>query len=205
MKAFLFCICILWGSLVYAQEYKNPVVQFLLKRGYTFPDSIKQSQLPDSLHKWPDTVFYNTTYRSRLLGSPTIPLSFSRLELVDGKYQLSPTISIGYGYAWFFGTFLFSETDEILVKPKVFFGPIADIALQNNFDFKKLAGVFAGGFIGFGGFNLFGGYDFLANSPSFGIGSRIDIYTIYPKSLKPFGRVKPVRRHKRSSPPVEIE
>jgi hypothetical protein len=204
MKVLLYCICFLWISMCAAQEYKNPVVQFLQKRGYSFSDSVRKS-VPDSLRKWPDTVFYNTTYRPKLLGSPTIPVSFSRLELKDGKYQLSPTISLGYGYAWFFGNFIFTETDEIMVKPTFFFGAIGDIALQNNFDLKKLAGIFAGGFIGFGGFSLFGGYDFLANSPSFGIGSRIDIYTIYPKSLKPFGRVKPVRKHKRSAPPVEIE
>jgi hypothetical protein len=205
MKVLLFTLCLFCIINVSAQENKNPVVQFLLKRGYTFPDSVRQSELPDSLRKWPDTVFYNTTYKSKLLGTPTIPFSFSRLELVDGKYQLSPTISLGYGYAWFFGKFIFTETDKVLVEPTFFFGAIGDIALQSDLNFKKLAGIFAGGFIGFGGISLFAGYDFLASSPSFGIGSRIDIYTIYPKSLKPFGHVKAVRKHKRSAPPVELE
>jgi hypothetical protein len=205
MKIFLFIICSLLFISANAQQEKSPIVQFLLKRGYTFPDSIRQSHLPDSLKKWPDTVYYNTTYRSRLLGTPTLPFSFSRLELVDGKYQLSPTISIGYGYAWFLGKFIFNENDKITVDPTFFFGLIGDVALQNDFTFKKLAGIFAGGFIGFGSFSLFGGYDFLASSPSFGIGSRIDIYTIYPKSLKPIGRVKPIRKHKRSSPRIENE
>src|SRR4051812_42996045 len=103
MKRLVFIAIILWSACAFAQEEKNPVVEFLTKRGYTFPDSNKVNTQPDSLKKWPDTVYYNTTYKSKLLGTPTIPISFSRLELVDGKYVLSPTISIGYGYAWFRG------------------------------------------------------------------------------------------------------
>src|SRR5437016_5086046 len=102
MRNFLpaLCLFLLIYTFAYAQEEKSPTVQFLDKRGYIFPPGANHN-LPDSLKKWPDTLYYNTAYTSRLLGSPTIPISFSRLEIVNGKYQLSPTISLGYGYAWF--------------------------------------------------------------------------------------------------------
>jgi len=205
MKILLFIAALLFTVSVFAQEEKNPVVEFLKKRGYTFPDSTKLTTTPDTLKQWPDTVFYNTTYKSKLLGSPTIPVSFSRLELVDGKYILSPTISIGYGYAWFKGKFIFNESDKITVDPTLFFGLVGDVSLNNNFDFKKLAGFFIGSFVGFGNFSLFEGYDFIANSPSIGIGGRIDLYTIYPKSLRPYGKVRETWKHKKSSPPIENE
>jgi len=184
---------------------KSPIVQFLLKRGYTFPDSIRQTQLPDSLRKWPDSVYYNTVYRAKLLGSPTIPISFSRIEYNNGKYEVSPTISIGYGYTWFWGDFILNENDKISVDPKFFFGLIADVAIQNDFNFKKPAGFFTGGFVGFGAFSLFFGYDLISISPAVGLGGRVDLYTIKQKALKPFGRVYPVRKHKRIAPRVENE
>jgi hypothetical protein len=204
MKIFLIALSVLFSLNCYAQEEKSPIVQFLIKRGYVFPDSVNQEER-SVLTQWPGRLYYNTTYKSFLLGSPTIPISFSRLERIDGKYQLSPTISIGYGYTWFFGKFIFNENDKITVDPTFFFGTIADVALQSDFTFKKLAGIFAGGFIGFGGFSFFGGYDFIVGSPTFGVGGRVDLYTIYPKSLKPIGKVYEVRKPKRSSPEIEYE
>ena len=167
-----------------------------------FPDSSAQKKFPDSLQKWPDTLYYNTVYVPRLSGSPTIPISFSRIEYTDGKYQVSPTISIGYGYTWFTGDFIFNENDKILINPKLFFGLVADVGLQSDFSFKKLAGVFAGGFIGFGSFSLFAGYDFISQSPSIGLGGRIDLFTVKQNYLKPFGKVRELRRHKSAAPVI---
>jgi len=153
MKQNLFFFFLLFqiftGAAQKGEEEKSPTAQFLLKRGYIFPDSIP---VPDRrlIKKWPDTLFYNTTYVSKLLGSPTVPISFSRIEYVDGKYQVSPTISLGLGYTWFTGHFIFNENDKITIDPKLFFGLVGDVGLQNDFSFNKLAGIFAGGFIGFG-------------------------------------------------------
>jgi hypothetical protein len=137
-----------------------------------------------------------------VLGSPTIPISFSKIEYVDGGYEVSPSISIGYGYTWFTGDFIFNENDKITIDPKFFFGVIGDLGLQNNFSLKKLASIFAGGFIGFGAFSLFMGYDFISNSPSIGLGGRIDLFTVNQKFMKPIGKVREVRKHKSIAPPV---
>jgi len=203
---FLLVIIEMSAGHVNAQpEDKSPIVQFLIKRGYTFPDSIRQSSLPDSLQKWPDTVFYNTVYKARLLGSPTIPFSFSRIEYVNGNYQVTPTLSIGYGYTWFTGDFILNENDKITVDPGFFFGLVSDIAVQNNFQLNKLTGWFAGGFIGFSSFSLFFGYDFISTSAAIGIGGRIDLYTIRQIALHPVGRVREERKHKHIAVPVENE
>ena len=158
---------------------------FLNKRGYTFTDSNTINTRVDSLQKWPDTIYYNTSYRATLLGSPTIPISFSKIELVDGKYQVTPTVSIGYGYTWFTGKFIFNENDKITIDPVFFFGLIADIGLQNDFRLNKLTSIFTGGFIGFGAFSLFGGYDYMTQSPSIGLGGRIDLFTARPLHENP--------------------
>ncbi len=187
------------------REEKSPIYQFLVKRGYTFPDEKKKFGDADSLDKWPDTLYYNTVYRAKLLGSPTIPISFSRIEMIDGKYEVSPTLSIGYGYTWFFGDFIFNENDKITVDPGFFFGLVADVALQNDFSFNKLAGFFAGGFIGFGNFSLFGGYDVVTRSAALGLGGRIDLYTMNQKALHPIGKVREARKHKRIATPIGNE
>lgn len=204
MKAnfFLLATLILYSAGLKAQEEKSPTAQYLQKWGYIFPDS---SISNDTINKWPDTLYFNTVYTSPLLGSPTIPISFSRIELVDGKYEVSPTISLGFGYAWFKGSFIFNETDKITVDPRLFFGVLADVSLQNDFKLDKLAGFFTGVFIGFGSFNLFMGYDYVTQSPSVGIGGRIDVYTFRQQSLKPIGKVRELRKHKRVAVIIENE
>ncbi len=187
------------------QEGKSPIVQFLFKRGYTFPDSIAPTTAEDSFNKWPDTVYYNTVYVARLLGSPTIPLSFSKIEYKDGKYEVTPTISIGYGYTWFTGDFIFNENDKITIDPKLFFGLVADVGLQNDFSLNKLASFFTGGFVGFGNFSIFAGYDFVSKAPSIGLGGRVDLFTISQNFLKPIGKVKELRKHKSVSLPIVNE
>jgi hypothetical protein len=187
------------------QVEKSPTVTFLNKRGYTFKGSSVVDTTAERTHKWPDTLYYNTVYKARLMGSPTIPISFSKIELSDGKYQVSPSISLGYGYTWFFGSFIFNESDKITVDPSFFFGIIADVGLQNDFSLKKLGSVFTGAFIGFASFSLFGGYDYITGSPVIGIGGRIDLYTFYQSSLRPIGKVTEMRKHKKAAQPIEDE
>jgi hypothetical protein len=192
-------------SCMYSQEEKSPIVQWLFLRKYNFPDSTKENILPDSTKKWPDTLFYNTVYKARLLGSGTIPISFSKIVYSNGKYEVSPTISLGYGYTWFFGDFILNENDKITVDATFFFGLTAEIGLQNNLSLDKLAGFVTGGFIGTGAFSLFFGYDYISMSGTIGLGGRIDLYTIRQKALKPIGKVREVRRHKSIVPKVSNE
>ncbi len=206
MKTIFLCLLTFGISLIsFGQVEKSPIVKFLTMRGYQFQSTLNNQIIPDSLKKWPDTLYYNTVYKAKLFGSPTIPISFSKIEYVNGKYEVSPTISIGYGYTWFFGDFIFNENDKITVDPTFFFGLITDIGLQNDFSLKKLASIFTGGFIGFGAFSLFAGYDYITNSPSIGLGGRIDLYTVKQNYLKPMGKVREVRKHKSVSLPIADE
>ena len=202
--AFFFMTSVVMGQDV----FKSPTAKFLHKRGYAFPGDKKST---NKFVRWPDTLYYNTMYRAKLLGSPTIPFSFSRLEFTHGKYNISPTISAGYGYTWFYGNFLFGENDKIIVFPTIFFGFVAEIGLQNDnavnggsFTLSKPK-FLLGGFIGTTGFSLFTGYDFVIKSPTIGLGSRIDVFTLSQKSLRPIGRVRELRRHKRIARPIDDE
>jgi len=92
------------------------------------------------------------------------------------------------------------------VEPSIFFGLIADIGLQSDFNLRRgPAGYFAGGFIGTQAFSLFAGYEFKTNSPTIGLGSRIDLYTLSQKSLRPIGKVRVLRRHKTIATPIADE
>jgi len=209
MKYFLFLLVLasLSTFISVAQDTpdeKSPIVEFLNKRGYAFRNTVSDT-LPDSLKQWPDTIYYNTVYKAKLLGTPTIPISFSSIEYVDGQYQVSSLISIGYGYSWFFGDFIFNENDKITVDPGFCFGVAAHAALKSDFSLKQLGGFFTGVFIGTEAFSLFGGYDFIAKSATIGIGGRIDLYTVHQKSLKPLGKVKEVRKHKSFAQPISNE
>ena len=207
MKAiYLFVFAAIFiAEIANAQEEKSPTVKFLNKRGYTFTDSSTVNSRTKSLQKWPDTLYYNTSYRATLLGSPTIPISFSQIVLVKGKFVVVPAISIGLGYTWFIGKFSFNESDKITIDPVFFFGLFADVGLQNDFSLNKFTSIFTGGFIGFGAFTFFGGYDYLSKSPSIGLGGRIDLFTISQICLKPFGKVREVRKHKKKAIPISNE
>ena len=200
----LILILILCDSKLIAQEKKSPTYKFLQKRKYVFPDSLAHDTVILN-KKWPDTLYYNTVYHTKLLGSPTIPISFSRVILINGKYEVTPTISIGYGYAWFFGNFYFNETDKVSVDPTFFFGLMADVSLQNDLSLDKLTGFFTGAFIGLSSFTVFAGYDYIISSPLLGIGGRIDLYTLHQSSLRPIGKVSEARRHKTGALPIRNE
>src|ERR1700741_4296209 len=152
---------LLFNTNIKAQDDVSPIVKYLIKRGYVFPDSSIGVMHRDSTKKWPDTLYYNTVYKAPLFGSPTIPIPFSSIEYVNGQYDVSPTISLGYGYTWFFGDFIFNENDKITVDPIFFFGIIGDAALKNNFSLNKITGFTGDLFIGLGPLSLFMGYDFI--------------------------------------------
>jgi hypothetical protein len=202
---FLMLFFFMASAAIGQTEEKSPTGKFLRKRGYTFPGEAKSHKKRSD--RWPDTLYYNTRYRARFLGSPTIPISFTRAEFKNSQYQLSPDISLGYGYTWFFGYFTFSEDDKVIVNPTLFIGLIADIGIQNklgnySFNLTKPAGFFTGGFVGSQAFSLFAGFDWVAKSLTAGIGSRIDVYTLSQKALRPIGKVKSMRRHKKFAIPI---
>jgi hypothetical protein len=158
MKYLLF-IFLLWvPSFVIGQEDYGPITKFLLQKGYTFPDSVKKHTTKGRIEQWPDTLYYNTVYKSKLMGSLTIPFFFSAIEDKGGTFSVGNTVNIGFGYTWFWGDLIFNEDDKIIIEPKVFFGLMANTGLQNGLNLKK-GGVFSGGFIGVGSFTLIFGYD----------------------------------------------
>ena len=193
------------SSIAVAQDMRNPNTKFLTKRGYNFPDSAKTNTIPGKPSQWPDTLYYNTMYTCRLMGSLTIPITFSSIEITNDKTIVSPNVSLGLGYTWFYGDFIFNENDKMTVEPTFFFGLLGDAGIENNFSLNRLAAFFAGGFVGIGAFTLFGGYDVINKYPLIGLGGRVDLFTISQKYLHVFGRVHEVRKHKSIAKPITGE
>lgn len=188
---------------VYGQE-KSPTYNFLINRGYHFPGSTDYESLSQQ-GNWPDTLYYNTIYKAKLLGSWTIPFSLTKIEWSDGNFQVSPTIAGGFGYTWFIGDFIFNETDRITVNQTLFFGLFANVGVQNDFSLDKLTSIVTGGFIGAGPFSLFLGYDYLNRSASIELGQKIDFYTLSQDFLNIFGKVRELREHKSNASVIRKE
>jgi hypothetical protein len=104
-------------------------------------------------------IHHNASYRSKLMGSPTIPISFSKIEVVNGNYQVTPSINIGYGNTWFTGKFIFIANDKTTIDPVLFFG----------------------------------------------LGRRIDLFTISRNRLTTLGIVWEIREHKKAATPLSDE
>jgi len=203
----IFATVIFSISITKGQDTVNPLTEFLLKRGYTFPGT--PNPVPDSLRQWPDTLYYNTTYKSKLMGSVTIPFYFSLVNLhthgiTDASFTLTSTVNIGIGYTWFWGDFIFGEDDKVTVNPSVYFGLMANTGLENGLNFKQ-GGLLTGGFIGVSSFTLFFAYDIINKAPSLGAGGRIDFYSISQKFLHIMGKVHSVRKHKKVAAPIAYE
>jgi hypothetical protein len=207
MKRFLSVsvLLIIATSFVVGQDNRSPISKFLTKRGYTFPDSAKTNNLQGRVSQWPDTLYYNTRYKSKIMGSLTIPVTFSSIEINNGDAVVSPNVSLGLGYTWFYGDFIFNEDDKITVDPTFFFGVLGDAGIENKFSLNRLAGFFAGGFAGIGAFTLFAGYDIINKYPLVGIGGRVDFFTISQNFLHVIGKVHEVRKHKSIAPRITGE
>jgi hypothetical protein len=196
---------ILSCSFAMGQDLRSPNSKFLTKRGYTFPDSANKNTQAFGDRQWPDTLYYSTMYKSRLLGSLTIPITFNSLHLSNGEGIVSPNVSLGLGYTWFYGDFIFNEDDKMTVDPTFFFGLLADAGIGTSTSFSKIGGFLAGGFIGVGAFTLFAGYDVLNRYLVVGLGARVDFFTFSQKYLHVFGRVREVRKHKSIAKPITGE
>jgi len=201
----ILCFLVFTISIATAQDTRSPISIFLTKRGYTFPDSTKKKNLSGKVSQWPDTLYYNTLYKSKMMGSLTIPITFSSIQITNGDAGVSPNISLGLGYTWFYGNFMFNEDDKITVFPTFFMGILGDAGIENDFSLNRLAGFFAGGFIGIGAFTLFGGYDVINKYPLVGIGGRVDFFTISQNFLHVLGKVHEVRKHKSIAQPITGE
>ncbi|MCX6257423.1 MAG: hypothetical protein NTW49_05945 [Bacteroidia bacterium] len=204
---FLLVLSVIVTTLIFGQDQKSPNYKFLIKRGYVFPGTLKQSQVISQETQWPDSLFYNTVYSATLLGSPTIPISFDRIEFKNGDYSIGSSLSLGYGYTWFLGDLTFNENGKMTIDPSFFFGFFAaDIGLKSKF-FTSIVteSIVTGVFVGFKAFSLFGGYDYFGKSVTLGLGARIDLYSISTGKLKPFGKVFEVRKHRKDAKPLTEE
>jgi len=207
MKLFLATLALLLFSCSFAiaqDDERSPNSEFLDKRGYTFPDSANPNALPRVSTQWPDTLYYNTRYKPRLMGSLSIPITFTSIKL-NGSPGAISDLSLGLGYTWFYGNFVFNEDDRMTISPTFFYGVVFEAGIGTPTSFSKIAGSLAGGFIGVGAFTLFGGYDIINRYAEVGIGARVDFFTFSQKYLHVFGKVHEMRKHKSIAKPITGE
>jgi len=71
----------------------------------------------------PEHMYYDMPMRGGLIGTPTIPISFSRLvyDIPSAQWNLVPNLAIGVGYTWMVGNFTITKENLIHVDPVIVF------------------------------------------------------------------------------------
>lgn len=109
-----------------------------------------------------------------------VPVSFSRISRNDaGEYQIGEALNIGLGVSWFDGGAEYTHAEgnaeqaTLTVEPELIWGVAVNPGVRN--DAVGLSGsVTASGFVGLRTVALAVGYDFIAESPTFGIAFKVD-------------------------------
>jgi hypothetical protein len=115
-------------------------------------------------------VVYNA-----FIGSTTLPVTFSRIELKDGEYSIGSPISLGAGYTWMWGKVGFNEDNVMYLEPQFFFGCALDVGVKPDEKGDLLGGLSVNGFLGFNKVSLNVGYDIINGNMFFGLGTKIDL------------------------------
>ncbi|NPV01493.1 MAG: hypothetical protein HPY53_08945 [Brevinematales bacterium] len=159
--------------------------------------------------KWPKVLYYNTPYCGGLLGTPTIPISFSRLVYSPDTKELylEPSFSIGVGYTFFTGEFYFTEDNKININPYFLFGFSLDIGARNESAEKATVfSVTPGAFIGFSSFSLYVGCELMSRQWVLGIGFRLDFFSLDNSRFHVYGdKVIPVYGYPNNAKPINTE
>ena len=116
--------------------------------------------------------------------SPTVPISFTKLEFNNGKVKLGPAMDAGLGGVFLFGTATY-EKNGIKVDPGFFVGASVNGGAAEKFASPgELTGKFSvSAFGGFSSIAMSVGYDFVERTKFFGLATHIDTFSLLGKYL----------------------
>jgi hypothetical protein len=142
-------------------------------------------------------MYYNTAYTSPIMGTPSIPVTFNRIDYKDGRASQGATLSLGLGYTLFFGSFTIEEDGSFKVDPQILFGVAAtgDLKPADPQGGGTQSGFTVGFFAGIKFIQAFIGHDFVNNATVVGLGSRIDAFNLTQAALWPYGSVQELYPH----------
>jgi len=116
-----------------------------------------------------------------LLLTPSFPISFSRLEKdTSNNWRIGPQIGIGGSYFFVVGNGYRNANETVQVEPYFTVGISIDGGFSQNLQTPGVIGnINIGGVIGFYKyFNFLFSYDVLNNRPVYGVGARVDLFSI---------------------------
>jgi hypothetical protein len=116
-----------------------------------------------------------------LLLTPSFPISFSRLEQDTAKnWRIGPSIGIGGSYFFLVGKGYRNANETVQVEPYFVLGLSIEGGVSQNLQAPGVVGnLNIGGVLGFYKyFNFLFSYDVLNNRPVYGVGARVDLFTL---------------------------
>ncbi len=119
----------------------------------------------------------DTSWSNIVISSHSIPISFSKIEFGD-KTSIGAELGLGYSYTFILGKARRDVGGTLDVRPHMVFGPTAQVGLTQGTD-ELEAGFKLGGFLGFSGIAVVGGYDFVGEAAFIGLATQIDLFSIF--------------------------
>lgn len=111
----------------------------------------------------------------------TVPVTFSRLEKVDGQWRIGATMSVGASYMYVVGRGTGQQGGNVQLAPDFFIGLVADFGITQG-DTSGVASSLMGGIaFGFQHLAILAGYDLLRSRPVLGVGTQIQTLSITTK------------------------
>ena len=110
-----------------------------------------------------------------------VPVTFARLERVDGRTRLGTALDAGASYILFSGSGTYESGQQFSVTPDVFFGLGASAGVRDD---SGSAGASIGlfGLVGFRSLALRLGWDFIANHFVLGVATKVDLLRVSPST-----------------------
>ncbi len=140
--------------------------------GETFREAYKSTAILGAV---PPAPVPGHTYNI-ILGTPTIPLTFSRVEKIQGEYRIGAALELGLGYSVVQGKALYNADGTISVDPELLAGLAVNVGARNG-DTKLDSSLSLSGIIGFSRVALTTGYDLLNKSWFFGLCTKVDTFS----------------------------
>jgi hypothetical protein len=133
----------------------------------------------DATTPQPDVV-YNI-----FLGTPSIPVTFGRLELKDGRYTIGSSLTLGVGYSFVLGKALYKPGTSVQIEPHLLGGVALDVGARTEAGEVDLA---VGGsvYVGISRVAISVGGDLVNKTFVIGLATRVDSFTIAENSYTVF-------------------
>lgn len=182
-----------YSSKKIAEEYKNVAKEYLAQNKVN--EYLASQKLAEEYTKIADKYLDSSKTmiksvestenaqegRTIMLLTPSVPINFSRLEKDSvGNWRIGPQMSIGGAYYFMLGKGYANSNGTYQIEPYFLFGISLDAGLsQNLYTSGTVSNLNIGCVVGIYKYlNIMISYDIINQKPVYGLGTRIDLFSV---------------------------